>query len=187
MSKSSESVKKWRKTTKDRIIKAMGGSCVCCGYNRYTGALELHHKDPNKKDFSIGSIRASIKSWERIVKELKNCVLVCSNCHKEIHGGIIQIPIGAFCFNETYYKYEELGIRGELHPCPVCNKLIPKFKVTCSYKCAAKYHSHVDWNSIDLIEMLKDKSVLEIADMFNVSNGTIYKRIRRIKSGKWNK
>ena len=78
MSKKSESIKRWRKNTKDRIITAMGSSCVCCGYKKCTAALELHHLDKLEKELSFGNIRASIRSWIKIVEELRKCVLIWS-------------------------------------------------------------------------------------------------------------
>ena len=38
-----------------------------------------------QKDFSLSSTRANPKNWDSIVKELKKCILLCSNCHKEHH------------------------------------------------------------------------------------------------------
>jgi hypothetical protein len=32
-----------------------GGKCQCCGYNKYIGALEFHHVDPEQKDFGVSS------------------------------------------------------------------------------------------------------------------------------------
>jgi hypothetical protein len=45
--------------------------------------LEFHHLDPNEKDFSIGG-----KSWslERLKKEVDKCILICANCHRELHS-----------------------------------------------------------------------------------------------------
>ena len=51
--------------------------------------MEFHHLDPTQKDFGISS--NSNRAWEKIRIELDKCVLVCSNCHREIHEGIIKI------------------------------------------------------------------------------------------------
>lgn len=75
---------------KQQAVSYMGGKCSCCGYDKYLGALEFHHKNPAEKDFAIGEIKNS--SFQRMIPELQKCVLVCANCHKEIHGGIIKIP-----------------------------------------------------------------------------------------------
>lgn len=136
LSKSSaERVKSWRKRSKERVVKAMGGSCVCCGYNKCTASLALHHLDPSKKDIGLGAIRANPKSWLKIVEELRKCVLVCHNCHSEIHAGISEVPINAKRFDETYLEYKEVE---DLEPCPVCGSSKPKRNKTCSKTCARK-------------------------------------------------
>ena len=68
-----------------------GGKCIICGYKRHSGALEFHHLDPQTKEFGI-SVDGSTRSWARIKAEADKCVLVCANCHREIHGGITQLP-----------------------------------------------------------------------------------------------
>ena len=100
MSKKSEAVINWRKRTKKKIIESMGGCCQICEYNKCAAALELHHIDPNKKEFSFGGIRSSPKKLETLKEELRKCILLCSNCHKEVHAGIVNIP-------ETYVKLNE--------------------------------------------------------------------------------
>ena len=72
-----------------KAINYLGGSCVVCGYKRYYGALEFHHTDPSKKDVSWRDLRK--RSWDRIIIELDKCELLCSNCHKEVHGKIISL------------------------------------------------------------------------------------------------
>ncbi len=69
---------------KKRAIEYKGGECVKCGYKKYYGALEFHHTDPSKKDFQISTNLS--KAWEKLKKELDKCILVCSNCHREIHA-----------------------------------------------------------------------------------------------------
>ena len=97
MSKSSEAVKRWRKNTKEKMVNVMGGCCQICGYNRSMNALEFHHIDPNEKEISFGDARANNTKWDLLVEELKKCIMLCSNCHKEVHEGITVLP-------ETYTK-----------------------------------------------------------------------------------
>ena len=72
---------------KQLAIDYKGGCCEKCGYNKYNGALEFHHLDPSKKDFTIGHSKLSTFN-EKIKEELDKCILVCANCHREIHGGL---------------------------------------------------------------------------------------------------
>lgn len=92
MSRGSEAVIKWRRRLKAKAVAAMGGCCQCCGYNRSMNAMEFHHINPFEKDFSMGKIRAAPKSLDKIIIELKKCILVCANCHREIHDNLLTIP-----------------------------------------------------------------------------------------------
>ena len=65
-----------------------GGKCKRCGYDACLKALEFHHIDPSKKDFTISN--DSLKLADAI-KESKKCILICSNCHKEFHDGMWDI------------------------------------------------------------------------------------------------
>lgn len=65
------------------LIKYKGGKCQRCGYNKCTRALEFHHLDPTLKDFGIS--RTLTKNVSQLKKEADKCILVCSNCHAEIH------------------------------------------------------------------------------------------------------
>lgn len=99
MSKSSEYVKKWRKKIKEIAITAMGGGCQICCYNKCTTALELHHINPEDKDFGFGFLLASCRNWKVIYDELAKCVLLCANCHREIHADLVQLPATYAKFN----------------------------------------------------------------------------------------
>lgn len=72
----------------DLIRKQRGGKCERCGYNNYQGALEFHHIDPSKKDFTVGDRDFKLKDC---IEETKKCVLICANCHREIHAGLWDI------------------------------------------------------------------------------------------------
>ena len=81
-------IKEYRKRIKLESIKYKGNCCKNCGYSKCIDALEFHHIDPSEKEFSISG---GIKSWDRVKIELDKCVLVCSNCHREIHAGLLKI------------------------------------------------------------------------------------------------
>jgi len=83
----SESVILWRKRTKKKLIEYKGGKCELCGYNKCDSALQFHHKDPTEKDFSISG---KSLSFDRLKEEVDKCMLVCSNCHAEIHENILK-------------------------------------------------------------------------------------------------
>lgn len=71
------------KETKRLGVEYLGGCCKNCGYNKYLGALQFHHRDPTQKD------PANFNKWlsfEVMKKELDKCDLLCANCHAEEHG-----------------------------------------------------------------------------------------------------
>lgn len=72
-----------------KAINLLGGKCSSCGYDKYSGALDLHHRDPREKDVKFRSMRSW--SWERIVEEIKKCDLLCKNCHAERHADMRDI------------------------------------------------------------------------------------------------
>lgn len=85
-----EAVQRRRDKVKLMAVEYKGGKCECCGYDKYAGALEFHHLDPTKKDFGIGN-KGYTRSWEKIKEELDKCIMVCANCHREVHAGLIEI------------------------------------------------------------------------------------------------
>jgi hypothetical protein len=82
--KNQKYIQRWI-SLKQKAIDYLGGKCTSCGYNKYYGALEFHHVDPNTKDTVWNHLKK--RSWDRIIVELDKCQLLCSNCHKEIHAG----------------------------------------------------------------------------------------------------
>jgi len=84
-------VNKRKKRIKEELVKYKGGKCqiISCGYSRSLRALKFHHLDPNEKDFTVSGRHCY--SLERLKKEVDKCILVCGNCHDEIHDGIIII------------------------------------------------------------------------------------------------
>jgi len=63
-----------------RVKKKM--SCKICGYNKSNYAKHFHHLDKtNKREVSS----MNQHSLKEVKKEIRKCVLVCANCHAEIH------------------------------------------------------------------------------------------------------
>jgi hypothetical protein len=74
----------YKQEIKKKCVDYKGGKCEICGYNKNLSALEFHHKNPDGKDFSIGNSKTII--LENLKSELDKCVLLCANCHRELHN-----------------------------------------------------------------------------------------------------
>jgi 5-methylcytosine-specific restriction endonuclease McrA len=86
-----KAVSERRKKLRQKALEHFGNKCQICGYSKSPRALSFHHLDPKTKKFGI-SMRGMTRSWDKIESELKKCVLICSNCHAEVHDGITQLP-----------------------------------------------------------------------------------------------
>lgn len=84
-----KAVAKRRKKVRELLVAYKGGKCELCGYKDCIDALDLHHKIAGTKEFGISSSGLT-RSWERNRAEADKCVLLCANCHREIHAGYKQ-------------------------------------------------------------------------------------------------
>jgi transposase len=84
-------VSKWRREAKRRLVEAAGGCCLLCGYDRYLGALQFHHRDKTLKRFSL-SRAGHTRNFAEALEEAKKCILLCANCHAEIEAGVASLP-----------------------------------------------------------------------------------------------
>lgn len=177
MSKCSEAVKRWRANTKKKLVQALGGQCVICGYSGYDEVFDLHHLDPSKKDLSFGHITANPAAWSRIAEEAKKCVLLCCMCHRLYHAGYIELPDDLTRFDEArIFHVEELT-----NICKVCFKFIQNGFITCSRTCAAKHRSPVDWDSIDLNVLWSTlHNYTKIGELVGVSGASVKKRMLKL-------
>jgi predicted HNH restriction endonuclease len=85
-----KAVRKRRKKVRQMAVEYKGGKCQVCGYDKCTKALEFHHIKGAEKDFGI-SDRGYTRSLKKIRDELDKCILLCANCHREVHSGL-QLP-----------------------------------------------------------------------------------------------
>ena len=78
-------VHKRRRKIRQMAVEYKGGHCELCGYDRCIDALEFHHNDLAKKKFGI-SDKGYTRSWKRVMEELDKCMMICANCHRELHA-----------------------------------------------------------------------------------------------------
>jgi hypothetical protein len=68
----------------------MGGACGGCGLTGPNELFEFHHLTPMEKEFGL-SQDGDTRSWRRVVAELAKCVMLCANCHREVHAGLREL------------------------------------------------------------------------------------------------
>lgn len=178
MKEESKRTRIFRRNKKAILIEIAGGRCAICGYNKCQSALEFHHIDKDQKEFNISSPHNF--SLEKCLKELKKCILVCSNCHREIHAGLLDnINLWDLQYYNEYLAKEELDkLKSKEYFCNLCGKKI-KYKAKYCIDCRKKYI----WNSPTterpskekLKYLIRNKTFTEIGKMYNLSDNAIRK------------
>ena len=174
-----ENQSKYRDRRKQRIIDVMGGKCALCGYNRCNDALDLHHLNPDEKDFDI-SDRPCI-SWDRTSIEMKKCILLCANCHREVHSGLITKELNS-SFNQDICDRitEEVNTikygSGEQNRCCKCGKEISYGSKMCP-ECYAKsiQRVHDRPTKTELAKLISKYGFLGTGKLFGVTDGAVRK------------
>jgi transposase-like protein len=82
----------WRRKIKRVLVEEAGGACALRGYSRFPAALQFHHVDPEAKSFAL-SREGVTRSLARARAEAQKCVLLCANCHAEVEGGFVELPL----------------------------------------------------------------------------------------------
>ena len=76
-----------RRKVRQILIEEAGGKCIRCGYDRYVGALQFHHRERSAKEFGLAE-RGLTHSLEKLRREAAKCDLLCANCHAEVEHAI---------------------------------------------------------------------------------------------------
>ena len=184
-------LKDYRTRRKQKIVELMGGKCICCGYNKCIQALELHHLNPKEKEISLSNYSIG---WDKIVKELEKCILVCSNCHREIHYGLIDVTTLVPGFKQEILL--EIDPPKEFY-CKRCGKKLKTNAIHCR-ECIAFLNRKVDRptreelkNDIRILPMTKvgekygvsDNAVRKWCDAYNLPRRST--DIKAIPDEKW--
>ena len=75
-----------RREKKNKAIQRFDGICRGCGRRYRPTVFEFHHLDSRTKEFEIATAGMG-RSWPKIIEELAKCVMLCANCHCEVHTG----------------------------------------------------------------------------------------------------
>lgn len=168
MNTKSEMVIKCQKKKKQNAVNHFGGKCSQCGYDKCLDALEFHHLEKTEKEESPTYVILRW-SWKRAFEELKKCILVCSNCHREIHSKVRNIDL-----IETEYVWVE-------KECVRCHEKFPtknsSTQIYCSPTCYQLDNRKVDRpNKNDLKILIDNKTPWrKLGHMFGVSDNAVRK------------
>ena len=70
-----------RTKRKQDLVNYLGGKCSFCGYKKSLAALHFHHLYDKKFNVNKGITL----SFDVVKHEVDKCILLCSNCHAELH------------------------------------------------------------------------------------------------------
>ena len=177
----------YRRRLKARCVVYKGGRCerVGCGYSRSVAALDFHHRDKSKKDFSISS--GTYRKWAYVVKELDKCIMLCSNCHREEHERLHEARIAKqraaarLVAPERQYAVER--------PCGHCcepvlavpSRIERCGDVFCNSECRSAGREKAKWPDRKTLKLLVWAApVTRLAWQLGVSSVAVKKRCRRL-------
>lgn len=91
----------WRAKRRAELAKLKDKPCVDCGIKFPYYVMDFDHKDSEK----LGEIAKMVnKSWDKLLKEIKKCDVVCANCHRiRTHNTLAYVP--------KIWKLNQLGTR----------------------------------------------------------------------------
>jgi hypothetical protein len=77
-----------RQKYKSSVINFISGGCQICSYSRCFRNIFFHHLKDKKFPLDERHFQYAFKT---ILIEIRKCVIVCHNCHGEIHDGLIPL------------------------------------------------------------------------------------------------
>ena len=178
----SQKVSEFRKRRKLNLIHVCGDKCNLCGYDKNISALEFHHINPATKEYEISS--GVCHDLEKDLAEIKKCILVCANCHREIHDGLYRID------ELIEHKIFDENVANELRQdkiqkttakeyfCDKCGKKISRYSDSgLCFDCMRKQYRVVEQRPSrdELKQMIRALSFTKIAEQYNVSDNAVRK------------
>jgi hypothetical protein len=78
------------------IWQFLAPACAICGFDKHMSAMDIHHLE--QKETQIAELITNVTltmqvgKIEALLREAAKCVPLCSNCHRMLHAGVIEIP-----------------------------------------------------------------------------------------------
>lgn len=169
-------VRNSRAKRKEAIVYVMGGRCQICGYNNCISAQELHHIDPSQKELAFNS--AANYKWEPLREELKKCIQLCANCHREVHAGKIKKELHSSYDDEkaeeVTKKNKELRTKKIRH-CRICGSVVSVGATTCP-TCSGYLKRKADRPTREeLKDLIRNRPFVYIANKYMVTDNAVRK------------
>lgn len=169
-----------------KLIDSKGGKCEICGYDKNIAALEFHHIDSSQKEFSLDARRLSNSKWDSLIEEANKCILLCSNCHREIHNPEYSKEYVENLKTKSEIKELHKDENSSTKECKYCGK--PMLKTNYHYYCSEECKKLAKQQSFDNYPTLEEvnakyqelKSWQKVADYFNITR-KIVQGIRKRK------
>ena len=81
----------------------MGPTCGLCDLAGPPSLFDFHHRDAAEKAFGVSD--GIPRRWQKVVAELAKCVMLCANCHREVHAGVRELDGGVLGLAEDAVPY----------------------------------------------------------------------------------
>lgn len=178
----SERVTIKRRNLRKQLVTIFGSKCINpdCNYSKYAGNLTFHHLDPSKKKFAISG-KGLTRSFDKLYAEAKKCILICHNCHGEVHANILKADKLEKLQIEIIYSYEKtldnlVTSKVEII-CLKCGVSVSKGAKHCK-KCSPR-KTKIKWPSIDELDnQINKTSKSEVARKLGVSEAAVRKHLK---------
>lgn len=174
-----------RNKVKQTLVDYKGGKCEICGYDKCLDALEFHHLNPEEKEFNLS--HSNSKSMEKSKEEADKCILVCSNCHRELHAAMKKERIK---YKPRELDKETINQIKELSSTHIMADIAKKLNVSKSTVSRILQENNIiplrninplsEFTYEQFIESYKrNKSLIKVGKEFNVSDNAIRKWLKK--------
>ena len=172
MSGTAKDVTEFRRRRKAELVYIMGGGCSLCGYNKNIAALEFHHIDPSNKKYGISS--KNCHNWEEDANEVRKCILLCANCHREIENSSYTELHSSF----DELKYSELTEK-KLYKEKNCKRCGEKLVSGAENYCKECFHfmrrTTERPTRDDFKKLLRENTMKSLGSMYGITDNSIRK------------